>query len=280
MITTSEIAPSPVLAPFIRCYSLREFDTGGSDLVKRWHAAHETTMPFFFKDLPIKLVNPETGKILKKGSFGGIVGLSTQYNGDMYFNGSYSFFEIIFRPNGYYKIFEIPSDKSINQILDADDIFDFRVKLFYEQLCEAADFQEMAILANGFLSSYLKKQKSFEYKDAITSFSNIILRRRGLVNIKSMAYDANMSLKNFERHFTEQVGLSPKLFGCVARFNHALSLKLKNPEENWTSIALESGYFDQMHLIKDFKRFYGNAPSIFFKESPMKLEKFKSRVEA
>jgi len=279
MITTSEIAPSPILAPFIRCYSYREFDTGGSDMVKRWHATHEITMPFFFKAIPIKLIDPETGKILKQGSYGGLVGLSTQNNGDMVFNGSYSFFEVIFRPNGYYKIFKIPSEKSINQILGANDIFDVHIKLFYEQLCGASDLQEMVFLANVFLSSYLKKQKSFEYKDAITSFSNMILRRWGLVNIKNMAYDANMSLKNFERHFTEQVGLSPKLFGCIARFNHALSLKLKNPEENWTSIAFESGYFDQMHLIKDFNRFYGNAPSIFFRESPMKQEKFNSRVE-
>jgi hypothetical protein len=140
-------------------------------------------MPFFFKALPVKLVDPETGKILKKGSYGGIVGLSTQNNGDMYFNGSYSFFEIIFRPNGYYKIFEIPSDKSINQILVADDIFDVHIKLFYEQLCGAADLKEMVALANAFLSSYLTRQKSFEIKMP-TSLPNIIIRRRGLVNIK------------------------------------------------------------------------------------------------
>jgi AraC-like DNA-binding protein len=279
MITTSEIAPSAILAPFIRCYCYREFDTGGLNLVKRWHAAHEITMPFFFKALPVKFIDPDKRIIIEKGSCGGLTGLSTQYNGDMFFNGCYSLFEIIFRPNGYYKIFRIPSDKSINKLIGANDIFDVRFKLFYEQLCGAADFHEMAILANEFLLVYLKKQKSFEYKDAITSFSNIILRRRGLVNIKKMAYQANMSLKNFERHFTEQVGLSPKIFGCVARFNHAISLKLKNPKENWTSIAFESGYFDQMHLIKDFKRFYGNAPSIFFKETYMRLEKYESRVE-
>lgn len=279
MITTSEIAPNPVLAPFIRCYSLREFDTGGTELIKRWHAAHEIAMAFFFLSQPIKLVSPETGEILATGDWAGMTGLSTQYNGDMYFNGRYSFFEIIFRPNGFNKIFKIPSDKLINHIVRACDIFDSGAKLLYEQLCEAADLKEMATLANGFLISYLQKQKSFEYRDAITFFSNSILRNGGLVNTKKMAYDANMCLKNFERHFTEQVGVSPKLFGCVTRFNHALSLKLKNPFENWTSIAFESGYFDQMHLIRDFKRFYGTAPSVFFKESPMRHEKYTNRVE-
>jgi|KBSSwiStaDraftv2_1062776.scaffolds.fasta_scaffold6362777_1 hypothetical protein len=44
MITTTEIAPAPALAPFIRCYVYREFDTERFDLVKPWHASHETLL--------------------------------------------------------------------------------------------------------------------------------------------------------------------------------------------------------------------------------------------
>jgi len=44
MITTTEIAPAPALAPFIRCYVFREFDTERFDLVKPWHASHETLL--------------------------------------------------------------------------------------------------------------------------------------------------------------------------------------------------------------------------------------------
>ena len=68
MITTSEIAPSPTLAPFVRCYTYREFDTRGSDLVKSWHASHEVSMPFFFKALPVKLTDPQTGQNLKRAN--------------------------------------------------------------------------------------------------------------------------------------------------------------------------------------------------------------------
>src|SRR6185369_7193045 len=108
MITTTEIAPSALLAPFIRCYTLREFDTSGNNLIKPWNALHETSLCFFFKAKPVQLCNPQTGRIIKKGHYAGVVGLATQYNGEMTFNGSYSMFEVIFKPHGFYKLFRLP----------------------------------------------------------------------------------------------------------------------------------------------------------------------------
>ena len=279
MITTSEIAPSPFLAPFVRCYTYREFDTKGLDLIKPWHASHEISMPFFFKALPVKLIDPQTGEILKKGHYGGVTGLATQYNGEMTFNGSYSFFEIIFRPNGFNKIFGWPSSEIPNQIINADDIFDSRFKILYEQLSAAGGLNEMADLANAYLLSYIKKQKSFDHKDAITWSSNYIVRNAGFINIEKLAYNSNMSIRSFQRHFTEQVGVPPKLYCCITRFSYALSLKLNNPERDWVSIASETGYFDQMHLIKDFKRFSGSSPLMFMKKTPLSKEIYTNRVD-
>ncbi|MEP7107395.1 MAG: helix-turn-helix domain-containing protein [Ferruginibacter sp.] len=279
MITVTEIAPAPVLAPFVRCYSLREFDTNGSDLVKPWHALHEISINFHFKALPCKLNNPQTGQILKKGNYGGIMGLGTQFNGELTFNGSYSFFEIYFKPNGFNKIFGLPASEINNLLVFADDIFEPNIKLFFEQLCIASGLNEMALLADAYLLLYLKKQKHADHKDAITHISNLIFKKAGCVNIDLLAYDANMSVRNFERRFIEQVGISPKLFCCVTRFNHAFAMKLKNPEMNWTSIGHKSGYFDQTHLIKDFKRFAGYAPLTFLKHTPLTDELYTNRVE-
>jgi len=280
MITTSEIAPSPVLAPFVRCYSFREFDTNGLELKKPWHASNEIAMDFCFKAQPLQFVTPQTGMVLKNSSYGGVIGLGTQYNGELTFNGHYSFFEICFKPNGFNKIFRLPSSDITNNIIHTEEIFDARIKILFEQLCMANGLTEMAFLADAYLLYYFKKQKSVDHKDAITRISNLIIEMAGLVNIEQLAYDANMSTRNFERRFTEQVGITPKLFSCITRFNNALALKLKNPKKEWTSIAYESGYFDQMHLIKDFKKFSGNTPSMFLKQTPLAQETFTSRVDA
>ncbi|RNI22696.1 helix-turn-helix domain-containing protein [Rufibacter latericius] len=279
MITTAEIAPAPVLAPFVRCYTFREFDTNGTDLLKPWHAAHEMSMPFFFKAKPVELNNPQTGQILKGESNGGLVGLGTQHNGIMTFKGNYAFFEIVFRPVGFFKIFQHPGLEFTNHVFHTEEVFDGSMELFYEQLCYAQNLEEMGGLADVFLLSFLRKQKFVEYKDGITAISNQILKEGGQSNVEQLAAAANMSKRNFERRFTQQVGMGPKLFCCVVRFNQALTQKLRNPKKDWTNIALDCGYFDQMHLIKDFKKFAGSSPSLFLQQTPLTKETYSLRVE-
>ncbi len=279
MISSTEIAPAPILGPFVRCYTFREFDTQGNILIKPWHAASEVTMPFFFKAKPLQYINPKTGQILNGGSIGGVTGLGTQYNGEMSFNGYYTLFEICFKPNGFYKIFGLPAKVLTNYIFNVEDIFDANIKDFYEQLYRARGLVEMALQADTFLIHNLKKQKSLEFKDGITITSNLILKKAGIINVEELAREANMSKRNYERLFTEKVGVSPKTFCGVTRFNYALNIKLNLPNKDWTSIASQCGYFDQMHLIKDFKKFAGTSPSNFLRQTPLMEEYYTSRVK-
>jgi AraC-like DNA-binding protein len=279
MIITAEIAPLKILAPFVRCYSLREFDTNGVALTKPFHAPHEMSMLFFFKAKPVQLVDPRTQKVVREGGYAGIMGLGTQYNGEMTFNGRYSIFEIVFRSCGL-QIFNFPSSEIINLIVDLDVICDSSIKTFYDKLCEATGLQAMANIANNFLLQNLKKQKNLDGSNSITWISNSIARNPCFVDMDKAAYDVNMSVRTFERRFTAQVGIPPKTFSCIARFNHAFADKLKNPTKDWTSIALEYGYYDQNHLIKDFNRFAGTSPKTFLKQTPLAVEQFSNRVEA
>ncbi|MEP7144355.1 MAG: AraC family transcriptional regulator [Ferruginibacter sp.] len=278
MFITVEIAPSPVLSPFVRSYAYREFETKGFDFIMPTHARHEIVMSFHFRDKLVQLSNAKSVQNLAS-SYGGVVGLFTHSNGEVTFNGCYSFFEINFKPNGFNKIFRLPPGEINNQLIFAHDIFDPLINIFYEQLCGATSIHERGALADSYLLYYLKKQKSFHHKESITGVSNLIIKSAGRISIDKLAYDANMSVRTFERHFIEQVGISPKLFCNITRFNHVLELKLKNPQMDWTSIALRCGYFDQMHLIKDFKKFSGNIPSIYLKESPLAKENYISRVD-
>jgi methylphosphotriester-DNA--protein-cysteine methyltransferase len=68
-------------------------------------------------------------------------------------------------------------------------------------------------------------------------------------------------LATFERRFTREIGLPPKLYARIARFESALESKALSSDESWTEITNRLGYFDQMHLIKDFKEFSGEVPT-------------------
>ena len=100
--------------------------------------------------------------------------------------------------------------------------------------------------------------------DGITAIAKELYNTTSLLSVAQYAYKANMSIRNFERRFTEQAGVSPKLYAKLVRFNEAIKIKSMQPEKNWTSIAYDCGYFDQMHLIKDFKQFSNESPSSFF----------------
>ena len=70
--------------------------------------------------------------------------------------------------------------------------------------------------------------------------------------------------------------MPPKLFARIIRFSKAYRLRENFPNMNWTSIAHECGYFDQMHFIRDFKEFAGVSPRIIEKE----LEQLPVRLQA
>lgn len=262
----------------IRCYIFREFDTRGADLLKPWTATNEVYLSFFLKDKPLHLINEHTGHVVK-GSDIAVQGLATHYNGIMVFNGTYFILNIAFRPNGFYRLFQIPLYQLTNKIL-AEEFFSVPARRLFDQLQKADEIPQMTAFVDAFLLNFLAKQKLPKTPDGISAASDIMLKKAGLVNIAQLAHDANMSFRNFRRRFYEQVGVSPKLFCRIIRFNTALTSKLKNPRTDWSTIAHDCGYFDQMHLIKDFKEFAGFSPYNFVKKTPPPEEMYANGVKS
>ncbi len=84
----------------------------------------------------------------------------------------------------------------------------------------------------------------------------------GVFDVAKFANEAGLSARQFERRFDESVGISPKSLATVLRFRNVLrALELRSP--NWTHVAASHGYFDQSHLIRDFRRYTGTTPQKF-----------------
>ncbi len=64
------------------------------------------------------------------------------------------------------------------------------------------------------------------------------------------------------------IGLSPKLFARIRRFYQVMDLKTYQPNLTWMDICYQTGYYDPMHLVKDFKKFAGLTPANLFKNAP------------
>jgi len=88
----------------------------------------------------------------------------------------------------------------------------------------------------------------------------VALLRAGQIPISHLSHATGLSARQFERRFTQQVGVRPKLYSRIARFEAALDNKLRSPGKSWLRVAHELGYHDQMHLIHDFRELSGEAP--------------------
>jgi AraC-like DNA-binding protein len=83
----------------------------------------------------------------------------------------------------------------------------------------------------------------------------------GIADVDWMARQAGLSSRQFRRRCLEEAGLGPKRLARVLRFRHANRLAARARRPDWSSIAASAGYFDQAHLIRDFREFTGRTPA-------------------
>lgn len=221
-------------------------------------------MIFYMADSPHHYTDHSNSSPLQNTS-GCIAGMQSVCAGTVHLNGVYHRFIIQFKANGYHRLFQIPAKDLVDQLHCMNDVFGNAANAFNEKLKNAAGILEMAKHANDFLLPFLKRQKkTTQQHDGISFVANELLTNAALLSIEDYACKANMSVRNFGRRFVEQVGVSPKFYCRLLRFNNAISTKIQKPSSTWTAIAHECGYFDQMHMIKDFKQFAGVNPGDLF----------------
>jgi methylphosphotriester-DNA--protein-cysteine methyltransferase len=83
----------------------------------------------------------------------------------------------------------------------------------------------------------------------------------GAIDLAALAQQLGLSLRQLERRFLAAVGLPPKLFCRIQRFNNVFGV-MGQPSCNWVETAIACGYYDQAHLIRDCKDLSGTTPAI------------------
>jgi AraC-like DNA-binding protein len=99
--------------------------------------------------------------------------------------------------------------------------------------------------------------------DPVKRAIEAVVEAHGAIDLDWVADQAGMSPRQFRRRCFEESGLAPKHLCRILRFRHAC--ELANARGNgWAAIAIDAGYFDQAHLIRDFREFTGRAPVSVF----------------
>lgn len=185
---------------------------------------------------------------------------------DLKVSGHVSVFSITFHPQGAQMFFDIPMDEIIDQTVSLRHLQSDFIHQVEDELYEASGFSERVQVMDRFLLKLLHlKQKRAELP-RLVNVINQIDRTRGMVSIDSLAKRACLSRKQFERVFKSGVGISPKRFLRVVRLQHAIFRKQTENEVSLTRLAYDCGYYDQSHMINDFKYLTGMSPGQYFSE--------------
>lgn len=177
-----------------------------------------------------------------------------------------------FQPGGLYRLLGIPMKELLcKDSFDCADLLGNQINEVNDRLKYAASFTEMKMIVETFLLKHSNKLKQALPIDQVLP---LVIKERGLIKIDQLASLACLSTRQFERVFQQRIGLPPKHFSRMVRFSQAWILKEQTPTLPWIKIAYECGYFDQMHLIRDFQEFAGVNPSdieVELSQSPVKF---------
>jgi len=168
---------------------------------------------------------------------------------------------IHFRPGGAFPFFKLLANELLNLHVSLDTIWgktaaDLRNQLLETKATEAKfHILEKFLLTIAVWPQVLHPAVGF----ALNEFQSMPFTR----TISDVAAQISLSNRHFIRVFREAVGMTPKQFCCVRRFQEALHQISKGQEIAWTELALTCGYFDQSHFNHDFRIFTGYNPSTY-----------------
>lgn len=166
---------------------------------------------------------------------------------------------IQFRPGGTFPFFRAPACELANQSLPLEDLWRHAVHEIRDQLLAAPSTDAMfSILERSLLACLVRP---LELHPAICFALRRICRAPHLATISDVVEGVGLSQRRFIQLFHEQVGLTPKAFCRVRRFQRVLESVHRRRAVNWAQVALDGGYYDQAHFIHDFQNFSGLTPA-------------------
>lgn len=105
-----------------------------------------------------------------------------------------------------------------------------------------------------------------------------IRAQHGATSPEGLAREAGLTLRSLQRRFADEVGVSPKLLARIVRFQRVF-VALRDEPASWARIAAACGYYDQPHLVRDFRDFAGEAPARLLAAMPEFTAHFLPRAD-
>ncbi|KIO78499.1 hypothetical protein TH53_03410 [Pedobacter lusitanus] len=251
-----QISPSTDLSAFIKHYLF--LTTNNKEVKKlRLFSDGNTGMVFSFKNPLIAAFTREHNPGYLPGTF--VYGQLSSFK-DLYCMGETSLMIVVFHPHGLSNMLKIPSGELKNRSIPSHELFGAKGDELYERLACCNEIQDKIILAEDFFRGLLACGTPSD-QPLISAAVKFIVQHKGLVTVNKLAAFTGSHERKLERVFTQFIGISPKGFSSIIKLLVFLKQLKDNPSKsNLTYLGHESGYYDQPHLIREFKKYTGLTP--------------------
>jgi AraC-like DNA-binding protein len=254
-LTTRMDPASTTLAPYVWSYGQSEARDRVDGLVVPLPARPKQVLMFTFRDR-YRVRTADSSRCGPTAS-AVVVGPQTHHRVDLLVHGLVDNFTIHFQPSGFNRLFGVNMAELRDQHFDASDVVGAAIGPLEDALAQTSTFRGRVEIAEAFLTGLLIDARPL---DTVASMAIRMFAEPCGRGVASMAAESGLTSRQFERRFLEQVGVAPKLYSRIIRFNAALERKLSAPQASWTEVAHEFGYYDQAHLVRDFRAFGGVSP--------------------
>ena len=248
--------PVPALRQLIRYYYQVEIRLGGRTAVQPVPARSPQAIEFTF-GAPYEIRHLDRVSARKAYPIA-LIGAQTRRRVDLLMHGAIDAFTIVFQPGGVSAFFSVPAEELTNNDFDGDVVLGRGLGELHRRLGDVSSFADRARIADAWLCT---KRPAFDSVSGIANAAAKALSSSGCVRVSDLAHHAGLGIRQFERRFRHEIGIPPKLYARIVRFEAALGRKAAAPAMRWTDIAQTLGYHDQMHMVRDFNRLSGESPT-------------------
>lgn len=201
-----------------------------------------------------------------------VYGTATRY-AEICLEETFSTIGIFFFPQALPAVFGINAGELTDTCMDLELIARRQQYPLVEQLAEAPSAHHRIAILSDFLYLLLQQNSCFE-DTAMQHAVNRIVQAKGSVSLKELQEQLQISERSFERKFKQYVGVTPKLFARINRFQASLHQLRQNDFLKLSDVAYLNDYADQSHFIRSFREFAGLSPNQYQKNAVELVENF------
>lgn len=169
-----------------------------------------------------------------------------------------------FRVGGFYPFWRQDVSLLNGTTIPASKLFGHDVDAYVDKVLCAGENASMAKQAESFLLERLPEED--EQAEFAASIIEEIIGDRDIIKVEQISERVGLSIRQLQRLFRKYIGVSPKWAIKRFRLQEAAERLEKDETPQWAELAVQLGYFDQAHFIKDFKAVIGQSPAVYKKQ--------------